>query len=159
LDFRKLASFNETVVPLPDAAATLAAAHELAADLTSGSVVALVGPLGAGKTTFIKAVAAALGVAEEVTSPSFVRMHIYKGDLPIYHLDLYRVEGPAEFLALGLDEWLDTDGVTLIEWAERAAELLPVHTITVTLDYSEDALSRTMTVAARPPGPLRPREV
>ncbi len=154
-----MTSFNETVVPLPDEAATMAAARRLAADFTSGSVVALVGPLGAGKTTFIKAVAAALGVAEEVTSPSFVRMHIYTGDLPIYHLDLYRVEGPAEFLALGLDEWLDTDGVTLIEWAERAAELLPVHTITVSLDYSEDALSRIMTVTARPPGLLRPQEV
>ena len=109
------------------------------------------GPLGAGKTTFVKAAAEALGVTEEVTSPSFVRMHVYEGNFPIYHLDLYRVEDQAEFLALGLDEWLDTDGVTLIEWAERAAGVLPAHTITVTLAYSDDGLSRIMRITDGPP--------
>lgn len=139
-------------IHLPDPAATATAAHDLASGLGPGSVVALVGPLGAGKTTFVKAAAKALGVEEEVTSPSFVRMHIYEGRLPVYHIDLYRVENAREFLALGLDEWVDTDGVTLIEWADRAAAILPARTVTVLLDYVEDGEGRTMTVTEGPPG-------
>ena len=136
---------------LPDAEATRTAARDLAGRLTAGSVVALVGPLGAGKTTFVKGAAEALGVTEEVTSPSFIRLRIYKGDLPVYHLDLYRVEDRTEFMALGLDEWLDTDGVTLVEWAERAPGVFPAHTVTVTLAYSEDGLGRTMGLVEGPP--------
>jgi len=141
---------------LPDPDATAAAGRRLAAGLGPGAVVALVGPLGAGKTSFIKAVAEELGVEDEVTSPSFVRMQFYRGSLPICHLDLYRVQGPAEFLALGFDEWLDTGGITLIEWADRVAELLPEDTITVTLDYAEQG-GRHLTVSEGPPA-VRRRE-
>jgi tRNA threonylcarbamoyladenosine biosynthesis protein TsaE len=148
--FSRLQQEHNSIL-LADAEATVARARELAERLSAGSVVALVGPLGAGKTTFVKAAAAALGVTEEVTSPSFVRLHVYEGALPVYHLDLYRVKDLAEFLALGLDEWLDTDGVTLVEWAERAAEVMPANTITVTLDYSDDGLGRTMDVTDGPP--------
>ncbi|MFC1529807.1 tRNA (adenosine(37)-N6)-threonylcarbamoyltransferase complex ATPase subunit type 1 TsaE [Gemmatimonadota bacterium] len=137
---------------LPDQAATESFAAELAVSLGRGSVVALTGPLGAGKTTFVKSVARALGVEEDVTSPSFVRLNVYAGRHPVYHLDLYRVKDSAEFLAFGLDEWLDTDGVTLIEWADRVAELLPAHSITVTLDYDEEGEGRLVTVTDGPPG-------
>ncbi len=144
---------EETSRTLPDAGATRAAAAELAERVGPGDVVALIGPLGAGKTTFVKAVAAALGVAEEVTSPTFIRLQHYEGDLAVHHLDLYRVKDAAEFQALGLDEWLDTSGVTLIEWADRAAEVLPPDTITVYLDYADGARSRTMRLREGPPGP------
>ena len=133
-------------------AATDAAAVELAATLGKGSVVALTGPLGAGKTTFVKAVARALRVEEDVTSPSFVRLNVYEGRFTIYPLDLYRVKDVPEFIFFGLDEWLDTDGVTLIEWADRVAELLPAHSITVALDYDEEREGRIMTVTEGPPG-------
>ncbi len=136
---------------LPDHAATESFAVELAASLDAGSVVALTGPLGAGKTTLVKAVARALGVEEEVTSPSFVRLNVYAGRHPVYHLDLYRVKDSAEFIAFGLDEWLDTDGVTLIEWADRVPELLPAHSITVALDYDEEGEGRIVTVTDGPP--------
>jgi tRNA threonylcarbamoyladenosine biosynthesis protein TsaE len=134
-------------IDLPDPEATREAALSVAEMLSAGSVVALTGQLGAGKTTFVKAVAESLGVTEEVTSPSFIRLNIYKGDLPVYHLDLYRVEDRIEFLALGFDEYLDTEGVTLIEWAERAAGVLPGDTLTVALEYSDDGLSRKMTLS------------
>jgi len=143
---------STTSSSLPDSAATDAAAVELAATLEKGSVVALTGPLGAGKTTFVKAVARALGVEEDVTSPSFVRLNIYEGRFTIYHLDLYRVKDIPEFISFGLDEWLDTDGVTLIEWADRAAELLPAHSITVSLEYDDESEGRIMTVTDGPPG-------
>jgi len=135
---------------LPDEAATAAFARRLAAELGPGAVIALIGPLGAGKTSFVKGVAGELGVEEEVTSPSFVRMHFYTGSLPICHLDLYRVSGTAEFLALAFDEWLDTAGITLIEWADRVADVLPGHTITVSLDYAEEG-GRHLTVSEGPP--------
>ena len=139
-------------VRLPDPAATGSFAVELAATLEAGSVVALVGPLGAGKTTLVKGVARALGVEEEVTSPSFIRLNVYAGRFPVYHLDLYRMQDSAEFIAFGLDEWLDTDGVTLIEWADRVAELMPAHSITVALDYVEEGEGRIVTVTDGPPG-------
>jgi len=141
-----------TTSSLPDAAATDAAAIELAASLKQGSVVALTGPLGAGKTTFVKGVARALDVEEDVTSPSFIRLNVYEGRFTVYHLDLYRVKDIPEFISFGLDEWLDTDGVTLIEWADRVAELLPAHSITVALDYDEEGEGRIMTVTEGPPG-------
>lgn len=140
------------VISLPDPSSTTDAARDLALRLKPGSVVALVGPLGAGKTAFVKAVAEALGYEEDVTSPSFVRLHIYGGDIPLYHLDLYRVKDSGEFLSLALDEWLDTDGITLIEWADRVAELLPDHTITVALDYADSGNGRIMIVTEGPPG-------
>jgi tRNA threonylcarbamoyladenosine biosynthesis protein TsaE len=137
---------------LPDEAATESAAVKLASSLDRGSVVAITGPLGAGKTTLVQGVARALGVEEEVTSPSFIRLNVYQGRYTVYHLDCYRVKDSAEFIAFGLDEWLDTDGVTLIEWADRVAELLPAHTLTVTLDYDEAGEGRIITVTEGPPG-------
>ena len=139
-------------VDLPDEKATREAAGQLAARLGPGSVVALVGPLGAGKTTLVRAVAGALGVTAEITSPTFVRLQIYPGRWPIYHLDLYRLRDGDEFLALGLDEWLDSDGVTLIEWADRIAGLLGPETLTVRLEFTEEEQGRTMTMHAGPPG-------
>jgi tRNA threonylcarbamoyladenosine biosynthesis protein TsaE len=143
---------KKRTVPLPDEEATRRAARELAAGLGPGSVIALVGPLGAGKTTFVKAVAGALGIdPDAVTSPTFIRHQIHHGRLTLHHLDLYRVADIAEFHRLALDEWLDTGGVTLIEWADHAAEALPPHTVTVELAYADEGRSRTLTITEAPP--------
>jgi tRNA threonylcarbamoyladenosine biosynthesis protein TsaE len=140
---------------LADAAATRAAAAEMAERLKPTGTVALVGPMGAGKTTYVKGFAEALGIDEPVTSPTFVRLNVYEGDPTLYHLDLYRVEDSREFVALGLYEWLDTDGIALVEWADRAAGLFPPSTVTVTLDYAADRDGRLMTVTDGPPRPAR----
>jgi tRNA threonylcarbamoyladenosine biosynthesis protein TsaE len=111
----------------------------LASQLTAGDVVAFYGELGAGKTTMIKGVAAGLGVIGVVKSPSFVIVTEYAGKLPLYHVDLYRLGARGEGLGaddecqlsleeiegIGLDSYLDGDGVCLIEWAERAEKVLP----------------------------------
>lgn len=96
--------------------------------LCGGDCVALIGQLGAGKTTFVKGVAAALLVPakEPVVSPTFVLVREYVGRLHMYHIDAYRLSGPDELTAIGLDEMFsDSNGVTLIEWAERVKGALP----------------------------------
>lgn len=109
----------------PDA--TYAFAARLLARLAPGAVLALHGNLGAGKTCFVQGLARALDVRTPVNSPTFTLVNEYKGRLPLYHIDFYRLHQPEEALALGLEEYLQTDGITAIEWAERVAPLLPDH--------------------------------
>src|SRR3954468_7523775 len=99
----------------------------IAGILPPGSVVGLIGPLGAGKTRLVQAVATALGVAPgAVTSPTFVLVNEYLGGrMPVYHFDTYRLKNDEEFLNLGPDEYFDGDGITFVEWADRVSKLLP----------------------------------
>ncbi|MFP4373490.1 MAG: tRNA (adenosine(37)-N6)-threonylcarbamoyltransferase complex ATPase subunit type 1 TsaE [Spirochaetaceae bacterium] len=117
----------------------------LAAELRAGSVIALHGDLGSGKTTFVKGLAAALGVQDLVTSPSFSLIQEYEGQVPFFHVDLYRLQGPQEVELLDLAPVLDAGGITVIEWAERAGDTLPEHAIHVTLRVEQDA-ARSITV-------------
>ena len=118
----------------------------LAKAATAGEVWALVGALGAGKTHFVQGAAAGLECAAAVTSPTFTLVHEYTGGrLPTYHFDFYRLETPDEALALDLDEYLDGDGLTVIEWADKFPQLLPEHT--VWLEFSiADETRRTIRV-------------
>ncbi len=94
-----------------------------------GSVIALVGGLGAGKTHWTKGFVAGTGSKAEVTSPTFGLVHEYPGGrLPVFHLDFYRLESAAELIALGWDEYLDQDGVIIAEWGDKFPELLPPET-------------------------------
>ena len=105
---------------------TFALGVQCAASLRRGDVLALAGDLGAGKTHFTKGLAAGLGVESDVTSPTFTLIHEYPGGrLPLFHIDLYRLEEEDEVLGIGLDEYLDGDGVTVIEWADKFAALMP----------------------------------
>jgi len=98
----------------------------LAEVLPAGIVVALIGPLGAGKTRLVQAVAQAAGVADGVVaSPTFVLVHEYRGLLPIFHFDVYRLRDEDEFLALGPEEYFAQPGWSFIEWADRVAACLP----------------------------------
>ena len=108
---------------------TIALGHALGATLRRGDVLALCGELGAGKTHFVKGVAAGLGANAAVTSPTFTLIHEYIGGrLPLYHFDFYRLEAEDDALKIGLDEYLDGDGVCVIEWADKFPALLPPHT-------------------------------
>ena len=110
---------------------TQAVGEALGAQLGPGAVVACVGELGAGKTCFLQGVARGLGVTTDVTSPTFVLVNVYHGRLPVYHMDAYRTESLLEVVDLGLEEMLDGDGVTLIEWADKVRSLLPARAIVV----------------------------
>lgn len=108
------------------AAETKAAGARLAEEIQAGDVVALVGDLGAGKTQFVKGLAKGLGSKEMVTSPTFTLMHEYQSKrVPIYHFDFYRIESLAALRAIGFDEIVFGDGVSVIEWADRFADAIP----------------------------------
>lgn len=113
-------------------------------------VIALHGNLGAGKTCFTQGLAQAAGVKEPVCSPTYTLISEYQGTVPFHHIDLYRLGGPEEAYDLGLDEYLETDGITVIEWAERAAEMLPPHTIHIRLERGDDEQVRTIEVIENP---------
>jgi tRNA threonylcarbamoyladenosine biosynthesis protein TsaE len=108
-------------------------------------VIALLGELGAGKTTLVHGLAAALGIAGPVPSPTFVLVREYEGRVRLVHVDAYRLADADEALAIGLDEHLPGDGVTAVEWAERVAELLPEEALTVALEV--DGLQRRATLS------------
>ena len=101
-----------------------------AALIDPGTVIALVGVLGAGKTHWTKGFVAGTGSVDVVTSPTFGLVHEYSaGRVPVFHLDFYRLESAAELIALGWDELLEQDGVVIAEWGDKFPELLPPDTI------------------------------
>lgn len=118
--------------------------REAAAHATVGSVIALVGELGAGKTHWTKGFAAGMDSQAEVTSPTFGLVHEYlDGRIPIYHFDFYRLTSADELIALGWDEYLESSGVIIAEWGNRFLEILPKNTILLEFKLEPDG-SRTL---------------
>src|SRR5688572_21907658 len=118
---------------------TSAVARVIAEELRANDIVALVGELGAGKTQFVKGLAAGLGFRGEITSPTFTLIHEYLGGrLPLYHFDFYRLETIDETERLDLDHYLAGGGVCVIEWADKFPELLPAHTRWIELRIRPD---------------------
>lgn len=104
--------------------------------LKGGEVLAITGDLGSGKTQLVKGIAQGLGIApSDITSPTFTLIHEHEGHIPLFHVDLYRLEKPGEVEAIGLEEYFSRDGVVAIEWAERATTLLPANTVDITLAH------------------------
>jgi tRNA threonylcarbamoyladenosine biosynthesis protein TsaE len=129
---------TERIVVTRDAASTRALGAALAAAARPGDLISLVGDLGAGKTQFAKGFGAGLGISDTIVSPSFVLMAEYRGRLPLFHVDLYRLADAAEALAGGLVDDRQVEGVTLVEWAERLADALPGDRLDVLIDGSGD---------------------
>ncbi|MGR3318721.1 MAG: tRNA (adenosine(37)-N6)-threonylcarbamoyltransferase complex ATPase subunit type 1 TsaE [Candidatus Anammoxibacter sp.] len=115
--------------------------------LGSGIVVAITGPLGAGKTYFVKGMASGLGVKDSrvVTSPTFTIVNEYYGRIPIYHIDAYRLTSVNEMYNLGCDEMMSGAGVVIIEWADKVKECLPDNVIKVTMSYETES-ERTINI-------------
>jgi tRNA threonylcarbamoyladenosine biosynthesis protein TsaE len=112
---------------------TRALGARLASVLRPGDVVVLTGDLGAGKTVLAKGIAAGLGVSEPVVSPTFTIVREYEGDIPLQHLDVYRLDHLQEVIDLGLDELLDGHAVTIVEWGEAVSALLPADRLELSL--------------------------
>jgi tRNA threonylcarbamoyl adenosine modification protein YjeE len=146
-----MAQISETFrgeFPLPDLDATTALGKAIAGGLGVGDAVALWGDLGAGKTTLARAILKALGVAEEVPSPTFTIVQAYDTAPPVAHYDLYRLKNAREMQELGFDDALD-QGAVLVEWPERAPEALPPEALHVRLGMHDGARTARLT------GPMR----
>lgn len=138
------------MLTLSDLDATVQLGRRLGALLFPGAVIALVGPLGAGKTHLTRAIAEGLGIPDSrlVTSPTFVLIQEYPGRLPIYHCDAYRLHSVQEFLDLGALEYFEGDGVCLIEWADRIESCLPEEHLRIDIEPTGPT-ERRVTLTAR----------
>ena len=122
---------------------TLQFGERLGRELQRGDVIALYGDLGAGKTVLVKGIARGLGITHEVTSPTFTLVHEYGGGrLPVFHIDLYRLDNLEQALAIGIEEYLGGPGVTAIEWSEKIEPLLPAKSKRVRIRALDDTTRR-----------------
>lgn len=134
---------------------TRALAVVLAAELESrgalnspGVLLALHGELGTGKTCFVQGLAQALGIRQAVASPTYTMINEYRGRRQLAHMDLYRIRAPQELMGIDFESYLDIDGVTVIEWAERAGEWLPDRAMHIYFEAGLDAATRIITMPA-----------
>jgi tRNA threonylcarbamoyladenosine biosynthesis protein TsaE len=140
----------ERRVVSPEPAATTALGRALAMAAHPGDLICLWGELGAGKTHLAKAFGAGLGVTDTIVSPSFILMAEYAGRLPLFHLDLYRLADATDAVSGGLVDDRQTGGVTLVEWPDRMAAVLPAARLDIRIDGSGDE-PRTITLRAGTP--------
>lgn len=115
-------------------------ASEIADTLKGDEFIAMYGDLGAGKTAFVQGLAKALGITDHITSPTFTIVNEYEGRVPLYHFDVYRISDPDEMYEIGYEEYVDTDGICIVEWAELIEDLFPprYYKITILKDSEKD---------------------
>lgn len=141
---------ERTTLHLADEADTAAFASGIAADVSPGDVIALTGPLGAGKTTFARFLVEALGYSGPVTSPTFTLIHEYRGGrLPVFHLDFHRLASAADLLGIGWDELLDEPALVLVEWADLFPAAFPPHARWIDFSLPENGASGRHVVTGR----------
>ncbi|MBB5218504.1 MULTISPECIES: tRNA (adenosine(37)-N6)-threonylcarbamoyltransferase complex ATPase subunit type 1 TsaE [Treponema] len=125
---------------------TIELGKKIGALLKPGDVIAMTGTLAAGKTTITKGIAEALGVKDNITSPTFCLISEYEGEkMPLYHMDVYRLDGEEDFINLGVEDMLYGNGVCIIEWSEKVQKELPKKTIYMTITPDENS-GRTITI-------------
>lgn len=114
-------------------------AFEFAKTLDSGDVLCMYGDLGVGKTAFVQGLAKGLGIDDHITSPTFTIVNEYSGTLPLYHFDVYRIADSGEMFEIGYEEYVYGDGVSVIEWPQLIADILPDkrYDITISKDYDK----------------------
>lgn len=123
-------------------------ARSFAKELKGGEVICLNGDLGVGKTAFVQGLVKALGVTEPISSPTFTIVNCYEGNMPIYHFDVYRIEDCDEMYEIGFEEYVYSNGITLIEWSEKIEEILPKNRIEIVIskDYDKHDDYRTISI-------------
>ncbi len=126
---------RDRIVFLSSPEETLELGKSLASKVVPGSVLALSGDLGAGKTTFVQGLALGLGIKDPIQSPTYVFLNQYSGIMPLYHFDLYRLKDEGDFFGLGFDEYFAAGGVCVIEWPERIPLSLPNGTWHISFAY------------------------
>lgn len=138
-EIRKNCFYGKDEAVLKGVADTQKQAESIAKHLVAGDVIALKGDLGAGKTTFTKALLNALGVTDAVVSPTYSIVNTYNGDVcTINHFDVYRLHGSEEFYAIGGDEYFNDENISIVEWAEKIEDALPSDVIYLEMKYSDD---------------------
>ena len=143
----RAATHQERHVTSPDPESTTALGLELGRVAQAGDVICLWGDLGAGKTHLAKAIGLGFGVTETITSPSFILMAEYRGRLPLFHIDLYRLADASDALAGGLIDDRQIAGLTLVEWPERLGPALPARRLDIVIDGAGDE-PRSITLRA-----------
>jgi tRNA threonylcarbamoyladenosine biosynthesis protein TsaE len=113
--------------------------------LTPGSVICLIGDLGAGKTTMTQSLAKALEVDDYIISPTFTIVNEYEGKMPLYHFDVYRIGSSEEMYDIGFDEYIDGEGVCIIEWANLIEDILPDEYLYIEMNYKETGREMILT--------------
>ena len=121
-------------------------AEKLVSLVNKQGIIALHGDLGAGKTCFVQGMSRALGIGIPISSPTYTLIDEYEGENPLYHIDLYRLSNSIEVLGIGLEEYLEKDGLIAIEWAERGEDLLPKDSIHVHISKDDEFKRRTIEV-------------
>ena len=142
---------HELTVESRSVADTHKLARHLLRQFPARVALALHGELGSGKTCFVQGLAAALGVDRPVTSPTFTLVHEYRGSRTLVHVDLYRIRDSDDAVMLGLEEYFDSDGITAVEWAERAADVFPRDTIHLHFQNLDSPHARRITVRSSVP--------
>lgn len=124
---------------------TIALGYKIGLLLKKGDIIAMQGTLAAGKTTITKGIAQALDIKDTITSPTFCLISEYSGKMPLYHMDVYRLDGSEDFINLGTDDMLYGEGVSIIEWSEKIMSELPKKTIIMNITPKDDG-SRIITL-------------
>ena len=117
---------------------TIDLGYKIGQKLKKGNILAMQGTLAAGKTTITKGIAKALEISDTITSPTFCLISEYYGKMPLYHMDVYRLEGSEDFENLGTEDMLYGDGVCIIEWSEKIMDSLPKETIIINIQPQDD---------------------
>jgi len=117
---------------------TIELGFKIGQKLKKGNIIAMQGTLAAGKTTITKGIAKALEITDTITSPTFCLISEYYGKMPLYHMDVYRLEGSEDFENLGTEDMLYGDGICIIEWSEKIMDSLPKETIIINIQPQDD---------------------
>jgi tRNA threonylcarbamoyladenosine biosynthesis protein TsaE len=137
---------HELIVESHSVGDTHKLARHLLKQVSGRMILALHGDLGSGKTCFVQGLAAALGIDRPVTSPTFTLVHEYKGTRPLVHVDLYRLRDSLDALMLGMEDYFENDGITAVEWSERANDIFPPDAIFLYFEILPDTRSRRITI-------------